>query len=682
MKLRFPLCLVCVFFAFPAGAQTPSRILTIDDLLLLDHVSDPQFSPDGAWISYSLSTTDLDANTRTTDVWMVPSAGGPARQVSERRFGGRHGRWSPDGTSIAYLSTRGGATQVRLYDVGRRRSRTLASLSTGADGIVWSPTGLQLAFTSMVFPGCADDDCNAERLARRSAAPSQARVYDDLLYRHWNRWDDGRRSHLFVVSVPVGEPIDLLPGVRYHVPPPPFGGAGDYAFSADGQTIVFTAKTGNGQAWSTNTDLYEVPVTGGEPQLVTDGFRGGERHPAFSADGTRLAFLSQTRAGFESDRWRLMIRDLATDATSELTEGFLQSVSEFAWLPDADGIVFTAQHMQRHVLFRIDDSGRLRELSRWGNTRSLSIARDTNQLAFINDAMNRPGQVYTLSLETGGTPRQITDFNAERLAGVVMHAAEEISWIGADGRSVHGMLVRPPQFRAGERYPLLVMIHGGPQGAWLDSFHPRWNAQAFAAGGYVTVLLNPRGSTGFGQRFVDQVSRDWAGRVYIDLMAGVEHASRFRFVDSTRIGAVGGSYGGYMVNWINGHSDRFETLISHAGIYNLESFYGATEELWFPEWEFGAPPWENRTLYEQWSPHRFAQNFQTPTLVIHGALDYRVPDTQGMSMFTALRRQGVEARFVHFPDEGHWIGRPQNQKLWWTEAYAWLARFLTPGVTP
>jgi dipeptidyl aminopeptidase/acylaminoacyl peptidase len=349
-------------------------------------------------------------------------------------------------------------------------------------------------------------------------------------------------------------------------------------------------------------------------------------------------------------------------------------------LPDADGIVFTAQHMQRTVMFRVDDAGRVRELSRWGNSTQLSVARDSGTIAFINDAIHRPGQVFTLSAEAGGAPERVTDLNAERLAGVVMHAAEDISWVGADGRTVRGMLVRPPQFRADEQYPLLVLIHGGPQGAWLDSFHSRWNAQAFASGGYVTVLLNPRGSTGFGQLFVDQVSRDWGGRAYIDVMAGVEHAARFAFVDSTRIGAAGGSYGGYMVNWINGHSDRFDVFVSHAGIYNLEAFYGSTEELWFPEWEFGASPWDNRTLYEQWSPHRFAQNFRTPTLVVHGALDYRVPDSQGLDLFTALRRQSVPARLVYFPDEGHFINRPQNQKAWWTEIHEWLARYLEPGV--
>jgi len=679
MKRGIVVCL-SLFLVGPAvHAQAPSRTLTTEAFLSLDRVADPQISPDGAWITYSVTVTDLDANSRSTDLWMVSSAGGEPQRVSERRFGGSGGRWSPDGTLVAYITTRGGPPRVRVYETVRRRSRTLVELQTGAEGIVWSPSGLQLAFASRVFAECADDGCNAEYLASRSAAGSQVRVYDELLYRHWNRWDDGRWSHIFVASLAGGDVIDVLAGREYHAPPPPFGDSKDYTFSADGQSIVFATKTGSDRAWHTNSDLYEVPVAGGEPRLLTSGFRGGERYPAFSPDGTRLAFLSQTRAGFESDRWRLMVRDLATGATSELPRDFLQSVSEFAWLPDTGGIVFAAQHMQRTVMFRVDDGGRVRELSRWGNSTQLSVARDSGTIAFINDAIHRPGQVFTLSPEVGGAPERVTDLNAERLAGVVMHAAEDISWVGADGRTVRGMLVRPPQFRADERYPLLVLIHGGPQGAWLDSFHPRWNAQAFASGGYVTVLLNPRGSTGFGQLFVDQVSRDWGGRAYIDVMAGVEHAARFDFVDSTRIGAAGGSYGGYMVNWINGHSDRFDVFVSHAGIYNLEAFYGSTEELWFPEWEFGASPWDNRTLYEQWSPHRFAQNFRTPTLVVHGALDYRVPDSQGLDLFTALRRQSVPARLVYFPDEGHFISRPQNQKAWWTEIHEWLARYLEPG---
>jgi len=389
-----------------------------------------------------------------------------------------------------------------------------------------------------------------------------------------------------------------------------------------------------------------------------------------------IAFLSQERPGFEADRWRLLTLDLRSGETREVTQQFDRSVSELLWYPDSRELLFTAQDRHRNTVYRTGPRGQVDRLLSWGNTSQISFAGDSGVLVFVNDAINRPAQVYVWSVRSGGEPRQLTNLNADVLAQVTMHPAEEISWIGAGGNTVHGMLVRPPQFRRGERYPLLVMIHGGPQGAWMDSFHSRWNAQMFATGGYVTVLLNPRGSTGFGQQFVDQISKDWGGKVYIDIMAGVEHAARFSFVDSTRIAAAGGSYGGYMVNWINGNSDRFDALISHAGIFNLEAFYGATEELWFPEWEFGGPPWRDRTYYEQWSPHRFARNFGTPTLVLHGALDYRVPDTQGLQMFTALRRQEVPARLVYFPDEGHWIGRPQNKRVWWTEVHSWLAQYL------
>jgi dipeptidyl aminopeptidase/acylaminoacyl peptidase len=653
--------------------------MTIDEFLSLDRVSDPQISPDGQWVVYTVTAADMEANGRTSDLWLVPAEGGTARQISGARRGGRHPRWSPDGGSIAYVTSRGGSAQVQVFSMTRGRAQRLVSLSTGADGVIWSPTGTHLAFVSDVFPDCPDDGCNARRLETAGEQPSGARAYEELLFRHWTAWDDGRRSHLFVVPVGGGTPVDLTAGKPYHVPPRPFGGSDDYAFMADGQSLVFTAKVGTNGAWDTNTDVYQVPLEGGEPRNLTSGLRGAEQHPAPSPDGRSLAFLSQERAGFESDRWRLMVRDLTTGRVREVTRDFDRWVSDYLWLPNSRELVFTAQDGHRNVVYRTNIDGRVEALLRWGNSSQLSISGDGNTLAFVNDAIERPGQAYAWSINAGGQPRRLTTLNDELLQQVHMYPAEQVSWVGADGNTVRGMLVRPPQYELGERYPLLVLIHGGPQGAWRDNFHSRWNAQMFAALGYVTVLLNPRGSTGFGQRFVDQISQDWGGRVYIDIMAGVEHAARLRFVDSTRIAAAGGSYGGYMINWINGHSDRFDALISHAGIYNLESFYGATEELWFPEWEFAGPPWENRTYYEQWSPHRFAQNFQTPTLVIHGARDFRVPDTQGLETFTALRRQGVPARLLYFPDEGHWINRPQNQLVWWREIQGWLDRYLGPA---
>jgi dipeptidyl aminopeptidase/acylaminoacyl peptidase len=662
-------------------AYAQGRAMEIDEFLRLDRVSEPQVAPDGSAVTYTVTTTDLEGNTRTSDLWLAPLDGGEPRRISDRRRGGRSARWSPDGRTIAYLTTRDGPPQIRLYTVSTGRSRTVTSLVNGADGVVWSPTGTHLAFVSDVYPDCADDACNSERVAAAANPPSAVRAYDELLYRHWRSWEDGLRSHLFVVEVPRGTPVDVTAGGDFDVPVPPFGGSSDYAFLQDGQSVVFTTKRGTDQAWHTNADIYRVGIAGGVPDNLTSTLGGWEQHPLPSPDGRALAFLSQERPGFESDRWRLMVLDFQTNRTREVTRGFDRSVGEFIWLPDSREVVFTAQDGHRNAVFRMALTGRPTRILRSGNPGQLSLAGDT-LLVFVSDAIDKPGQVFSWDLRARGEPVQVTALNAERLAGVTMHPAEEISWVGADGSTVHGMLVRPPQFRRGGRYPLLVLIHGGPQGAWRDNFHSRWNAQMFAAGGYVTVLLNPRGSTGFGQRFVDQISKDWGGKVVIDIMSGVEHAARFGFVDSTRIAAAGGSYGGYMVNWINGNSNRFDALISHAGVYNLESFYGATEELWFPEWEFGGPPWEERTYYEQWSPHRFAQNFRTPTLVMHGALDFRVPDTQGLQMFTALRRQNVPGRLVYFPDEGHWIGKPQNQRVWWNEIHAWLARYLGMGPTP
>ncbi|MDH3456832.1 MAG: S9 family peptidase [Gemmatimonadota bacterium] len=680
LRIVLAATLAAISLAGPATAQTDRGPLSIETFLALERVADPQVSPDGKWVVYTVMAPDLAANTRLSDVWLVPTDSGAARRISDRRAGGRAARWSPDGTRIAYVTSRGDRSQIRIYDTRTRRFRTVTSLSTGADGVIWSPTGTHLAFVSEVVPECSDDACNQRVLAERDARPTQARIYDELLYRHWNTWEDGLRSHLFVVPVAGGMPVDVTVGLDHDIPVPPFGGSSDYAFMPDGRSLVYTTKVGTDQAWHTNSDIYRVAVEGGEATNLTRGLLGAERHPLPSPDGSLVAFLSQERAGFESDRWRLMVLDLSSLRVREVPRQFDRSVDGFTWLPNGREFILTADDRQRGAVFRAGLDGTVQRLLAWGNTAQLALASDGNTVAFVNDAMHRPGEVYAWKLGGSGDPRPLTMVNAERLRNVLMHPAEDISWVGADGYTVHGLLVRPPQFRRGNRYPLLVLIHGGPQGAWLDNFHSRWNAQLFAAPGYVTVLLNPRGSTGFGQRFTDQISRDWGGKVFIDIMAGVEHAARLPYVDSTRIAAVGGSYGGYMVNWINGNSNRFDALISHAGIFNLEAFYGGTEELWFPEWEFGGPPWVERTYYEQWSPHRFARNFATPTLVIHGALDFRVPDTQGLQMFTALRRRGVPARLLYFPDEGHWIGKPENQRLWWTEVQAWLARYLSGSI--
>jgi dipeptidyl aminopeptidase/acylaminoacyl peptidase len=664
------------------GAAQQRHALTVRDFLSMARPAEPAVSPDGRSVAYSVTTPDLEANRRRTDLWLVPAAGGEARRVSTDSLGGRSARWSPDGTALAYVTTRGGTPQVWIYRPATGAQRQLTTLSTGADGPIWSPTGREIAFVSQVYPECSDDACNARRAREAAARPSNARIYDHLLYRHWNTWDDGTRSHLFVVPAAGGAPRDLLAGKDYDTPLPPFGGTADYAWSADGRELAFTTKVGRDQAWSTNSDIYLVPATGGEPVNVTAGMPGGEQAPAFSADGRYLAFLSQARAGYESDRWRLMVKNLATGAVREVPSGFDRWINEYVWEPNSAGFIAVAEDRQRDRFFHIPlTGGAVHDVHPGGNVSQVSISASApDVVAYVSDAMNAPPQVFVWRIDHAHPtpPRGVTHLNAALLATLDLPAAEEIGWIGADGDSVHGWLLRPPGFDPHRRYPLLVLVHGGPQGAWLDQFHPRWNPELFAAPGYVTFMPNPRGSTGFGQRFIDQIARDWGGKVYRDIMSGVSAVAALPYVDSTRMGAAGGSFGGHMVNWINGHTNRFKVLVAHDGDFNLSSFYGATEELWFPEHDLGGPPWEDRTDYRRWSPDHFAQDMRTPELVIQGGRDFRIPDTEAMQAFTALQRQNVPSRFLFFPDEGHFVLQLQDQLVWWTTVHEWLARYLHP----
>jgi dipeptidyl aminopeptidase/acylaminoacyl peptidase len=664
-----------------AGAQE-RHALSVPEFLSLDRPGEPAISPDGRWVAYNVTTTDLAAYRRRTDLWLVPAAGGNPRRISSDSLGGRSARWSGDSRAVAYVTTRGGTPQVWLFEPATGARRQLTSLSTGADGPVFSPSGRLIAFVSQVYPDCGDDGCNQRRAREDAERPSRARIYDQLLYRHWNSWSDATRSHLFVVAAGGGTPRDLLAGKDYDTPVPPFGGSSDYAWSPDEGEIAFTTKLGRDQAWTTNTDIYTIPVAGGEPANVTAGMMGGEQAPAYSPDGRYLAFLSQERAAYESDRFRLMVKDRASGAVREVPHDFDRSIGEYAWDPSSAGFICIAEDRQQDRFFHITLEGDVHHVHPGGNVSQFSLGgSDPDVVAFVGDAVDQPAQVFVWRIDHRhpAPPLMVTHLNADRLRAIELPPAEDIGWVGAGGDSVHGLLLKPPHFEAGRRYPLLVLVHGGPQGAWLDQFHPRWNAELFAAPGYVVFMPNPRGSTGFGQRFTDQISRDWGGRVYEDIMRGVDVAAALPFVDSTRMGAAGGSFGGHMVNWINGHTTRFKVLVAHDGDFNLSSFYGATEELWFPEHDLGGPPWGDRTDYDRWSPDRFAQNMRTPTLVIHGGQDFRVPETEGMQTFAALQRQGVPSRLLYFPDEGHWVLRPQNQLVWWTTAHEWLARYLGPG---
>ena len=680
MKRVALLALLTAALAAPAAAQQRAA-LDVRTFLSLDRPTEPAISPDGRWVAYTVITTDVSANRRRQDLWLQPVDSAAGRRISVDSLGGRSAKWSPDGRQIAYVNSRGGTPQIWIYDVATRRHRRVTSLSTGADGVIWSPRGTMLAFVSEVYPACSDDACNRRRAAEDEARPSRARIIDNLLYRHWNTWEDGLRSHIFVVPAAGGTPRDLLAGKDYDAPVPPFGGSADYAFSSDDQELAFTTKVGADQAWHTNNDVYTVPVAGGEPVNQTAGMLGADQTPLYSPDGRYLAFLSLRRAGFEADRTRLMVKDRQSGQVREVTRDWDYPIGEYAWAPGGPDLFAVSERHQRNILLHIAfATGEVHQILTDRNAGQLTLAAtpDPVAVAFVSDAIHRPAEVFTWVLAGHQPPRQLTHLTDARVSQLAMNPASEFGWVGANGDSMFGFILTPPGFDPGRRYPTVILIHGGPQGSWTDQFHGRWNPQMFAAPGYVVALLNPRGSTGFGQRITDEISRDWGGRVYEDIMRGVDVVAALPYVDATRMGAAGGSYGGYMVNWINGHTNRFKALVSHAGDFDLVSSYGATEELWFPEWDLGGPPWVNITDYEKWSPSRFAHNWRTPTLVIHGALDFRVPETEGMQTFTALQRQGVPSRFLYFPDEGHWIGRPQNQIVWWNTVHEWLGRYLHP----
>jgi dipeptidyl aminopeptidase/acylaminoacyl peptidase len=675
--------LLAALAALPLAAQN-KRAMTFDDFAGVRAVSDAQIAPDGRSVLYTVRTVELDANRRAALTMLAPIAGGAPRRWPDDSTAATEARWSPDGARVAYVA----GSQLWVADASGGNRRKLTSLHGGASGPVWSPTGDRIAFVSIVVPQCPDDACNAQRDSARAASQVKAYLADELMYRHWNALRGETRSHLFVVSVDGSGVRDLVPGARFDVPPGPFGGSDAYSFAPDGKEIAYTAKdAGREEAWSTDLNVFSVPVEGGDSRVISAANKGADQNPVYSPDGKYLIYGSQARAGFESDRWRLMLLDRASGRERELFPSWDRNADSYAFSADGRWIFVNTIDRGRHKLYRasIDRSGAVgapRLVVGEHNESAFSIARDGRTFAWIRDAADRPAEVFTLTIDARGRgrPRQLSHHNDALLAQLALNPAEELWYRGAGGDSVQAFVIKPPGWEEGKKYPTLLLIHGGPQGAWLDQWHSRWNYQMFAAPGYGLVIVNPRGSIGYGQRFIDQITRDWTGKVTVDLMAGLDTAlARYRWLDSSRVGAAGGSYGGYMVNWLLGHSERFDAFISHAGLFNLEHMYAATEELWFPEWEFGGPFWEDEAMREQYrknSPHLAANRFKTPTLVLHGELDYRVPYTEGLSLFTALRRQNIPARLVVFPDEGHWILKPQNQRLWWSEVQSWLKRYL------
>ncbi|HEY1421874.1 MAG TPA: S9 family peptidase [Candidatus Acidoferrum sp.] len=665
--------------AVNANAQDAAkRPITFDDLIAMHRIAEAELSPDGKWVAYSVTTPDLETNRNASNVWMAPVAGGEAIQLT-RTGKDSSPKWSPDGKSIAFLSARSGDSQVYLLSMDGGEAHLLSKLSTGADLVKWSPDGKTIAFTSGVYPDCKDDECNKKRNDEKEKNKVKAHVAETLLYRHWTHWNEGTRAHLFVtLSDGSSEAKDLTAGANYDVPPDVRGEESDINFSPDSKEICFTAVTDKVEATSTNGDLFTVPVSGGaEPRRITTQ-PGYDGNPVYSPDGKYITYHAQLTAGYEADKWRVMLYDRAAGKSENLSEGFDRSAANLAWSPDSKTIYFLAENeTQVPVYVMAAKAGATPRKIVDGFNAAMSVSEDGKTLLLTRTSLTLPSEIFVAASDGSGL-RQVTHANEALLAKLEMNAPEKFWFDGADGTKVQAMLLRPPQFDARKKYPLLVLLHGGPQTMWGDSWGYRWNAQVFSAAGYVTLMINRRGSTGYSQKFADEVAGDWGGKAYVDVMKGVDAAlAKYTFIDGTKMAAAGGSYGGFMTDWIATHTDRFKALVSHAGVYDDVAMY-ATEELWFQEHDSQGTPWTNAEGYRKWAPVTYAAalgKYKTPTLVIAGEKDYRIPYSQSLEFFSALQRQGVPSKLVVFPDEGHWVLKPLNSQFWYKTFIEWVDKY-------
>ena len=665
--------------AFDCQAQSAAKHpMTFDDLIKLHRISGATISKDGRWIAYSVATPDMDANRNVSNVWIVSTAGGDPIQVSQ---GGHDSSpaWSPDGITLAFISARDGASQVYLLSMEGGEARKFTQLSTGADLFHWSPDGRIIAFTSVVYPDCNDDACNAKRDAEKEKSKVKARIYDHLLYRHWDHWSEGKRSHLFVIAVDgSAAPRDLTAGANYDVPPDERGESSDFNFSPDSKEICFTAVTDKVEAISTNGDLFTVPVAGGEAKRITTQ-KGFDGNPVYSPDGRYIAYHAQLTPGYESDRWRVMLYDRGAGKSENLSEDFDRSAMELAWSPDSKTIYFLAENETLQPVYAMEAHvGAAPKKVLDGFNAEFALSGDGKTLEATRTSLTMPNEIFVSTADGSGL-KQLTHANEALLSSVEMNPPEKFWFDGAEGTKVQAMLIRPPNFDASKKYPMLNLLHGGPQTMWSDDWGYRWNPEVFAGAGYVILMINRRGSTGYGQKFTDEITNDWGGKAYEDVMKGTDAAiAKYPFIDASRLAAAGGSYGGYMADWLATHTGRFKAIISHAGVYDKVSMY-ATEELWFEEHDMQGTPWSAPENYKRYAPVTYAGDlgkYKTPMLVIAGERDYRVPYTQSLEFFSALQRQGVPSELLIFPDEGHWVLKPQNAQLWYKTFLNWLGTYV------
>jgi len=673
--LASALCAAAVCIATAAGAASATHPFSVRDLVMMDRVSAPVVSPDGKTVVFVLRSTDLEANKGRTHLWAVATDGSGLRQLTTAAASDSSPVYSPDGGSVYFLTARSGSSQVWRLPLGGGEAEQVTRLPLDVDSFQLSRDGKLLALSMAVFPDCADLACSKARLDERAASKATGRVYDHLFVRHWDTWEDGRRNHVFVLPVAGGTPIDVMKGMAADSPSKPDGGSEQYAFTPDGKGVVFGTKNlpRSEEAWSTNFDLFFAPVDGSAaPRDLTAGNPATDTQPVFSPDGKTLAYLAMKRAGFEADRQRIVLRAWPDGAERVLTEAWDRSPGEIVWSPDGKEIYASADNLGQHSLFAVDvASGKVRTLVSEGHVEAEVPAGD--RVIYSLAHFRSPAELYVIGRDGSGA-RQLTAINAPRLAAVRMGEPETMTFKGAGGDTVYAFVMKPVDFDPAKKYPVAFLIHGGPQGSFGNQFHYRWNPQTYAGAGYGVVMVDFHGSTGYGQKFTDAISGDWGGKPLEDLKLGLAAAlARNKWLDGDRVCALGASYGGYMVNYIAGAwPDRFRCLVVHDGEIDTRYSYFDTDELWFPEWEHGGTPWQNPAGAVKYNPIDLVKNWKTPTLVVHSEQDFRLPYTHGLAVFTALQRKGIPSKLLVFPDENHFVLKPQNSIQWHDTVIGWL----------
>ena len=648
------------------------RLIKFDDILDMLRCGAPVVAPDGSLVVFTVTKPDIEHNRNQVDLYALGPDGQGLRQLTHRGSSNQDPAFSPDGTHLAFVSNRSGSAQVWVLPLAGGEARQVTDFPFGARQPQWFPDGNRLAAVTKVMEDCRD----LEELKKREEEKpkhSGGRLIDSLMFRHWDAWTENQLEHIFSFDLDGGAAVDHTPG-NSPCPPRSLSGTPDFALSPDGNELCFVCLRTPDQAVSTNLNLWTVPISGGDPVRISP-WEGANTHPVYSPDGRYIAFTGMRRAGYEADLNELLLYNRETEELTELAPGFDRSVQAPVWDADSSTLYFAAQDQGTNRIYRVGlESG-----SPDAVTSSATDSRPApagESLIFARQNLVSPPELFSVPVR-GGEPVPLTYFNRDLLAGLDMNDGEDFWYEGADGWKVHGVLVKPPAFDPGKKYPVVFVIHGGPQAMSGRDFHERWNPQLFASPGYVCVMINPRGSTGYGQEFTDGIRGEWGGKCYQDLLRGFDYVlENYAFCDGERTAAAGASFGGFMVNWIAGQTDRFRCLVSHDGIFNTEMMNWLTDELWFTEWEFKGLPWESPEAYREYSPHRFVQNMSTPMFVIQGEQDFRCVTAESLGLFTALQRKGVPSQLLYFPDEGHWVLRPVNRRQWYKEVLSWLGKYL------